>query len=287
MLTDNLTMSPEFSNKLAAVVDSMPAFPKSVQRVFELTRHLECSAKDLVQVIEKDPVLTVKILRVVNAAHFSLPKSINSIKHAVVYLGFNTIKNLALAIAAIGILPAHVVGGFDGRQCLLHSLSTAGVARQLALWVDDADPMDCFVAGLLLDFGKLVLAQCIPDEFCHALATSQRDGRPVYLELRELVGVDPGAVGAMLVQKWRFPVELVDTIRYQHEPELNDTPMTACVFAASQICKKVKFGYAGESCVQALPPVVAQRLRGNLDEVMARLGDLTAVFEEAKSFSKV
>ena len=59
-----------------------------------MTRNVECAPKDLVQVIENDPVVTVRVLRVINAAYFSLPKKTTSIKHAVVYLGFTTIKNL-------------------------------------------------------------------------------------------------------------------------------------------------------------------------------------------------
>ena len=69
-------MTPELSQKLAAAVDRMPAFPKSVQKILELTRDVNCSPKDLVQVIDKDPVLTVKILKVVNSAYYSLPKQI-------------------------------------------------------------------------------------------------------------------------------------------------------------------------------------------------------------------
>ena len=66
-------MSPELSKRLAAAVDSMPAFPKSVQRVLELSRNLDASAKELVDVIDKDPVITVRILKVVNSAYYSLP----------------------------------------------------------------------------------------------------------------------------------------------------------------------------------------------------------------------
>lgn len=124
-------MSPELSQKLAAAVDGMPAFPKSVQKILELTRDVNCTPKDLVQVIDKDPVVTVKILKVVNSAYYSLPKQITSISHAVVYLGFNTIKNLALSIAAIGMLPKDNAAGFDAQQYLLHSLATASIAKQL------------------------------------------------------------------------------------------------------------------------------------------------------------
>ena len=140
-------MSPELSLRLAAAVDEMPAFPKSVQKILDLTRDVDCTPKDLVQVIDKDPVLTVKILKVVNSAYYSLPKQVTSISHAVVFMGFNTIKNLALGIAAIGMLPKSNAAGFDVQQYLLHSLATAGIAKQLASTLDNADPMDCFIAG--------------------------------------------------------------------------------------------------------------------------------------------
>ena len=280
-------MSPELAKKLAAAVDGMPAFPKSVQRVLELTRDVNCTPKDLVEVIDKDPVLTVKILKVVNSAYYSLPKQITSVGHSVVYLGFNTIKNLALSIAAIGMLPKTNDAQFDVQQYLLHSLATAAIAKQLALKVDDADPMDCFIAGLLHDFGKVVLAQFMPKEFRTALDVSQQQGKSLHLALRDVMEVDHAVVGAMLVEKWRFAPKLVETIRHQYSPELADSDMIACVFGANQIGKQLKFGFAGNLLVEAFPPKVAKRLGGTLEEVIARLGDLNPLFEEAQVFSKI
>lgn len=280
-------MSPELTKKLAAAVDGMPAFPKSVQRVLELTRDVNSTPKDLVEVIDKDPVLTVKILKVVNSAYYSLPKQITSVGHSVVYLGFNTIKNLALSIAAIGMLPKTNEAGFDGQQYLLHSLATAAIAKQLALKVDDADPMDCFIAGLLHDFGKVVLAQFMAKEFRVALDVSKQQGTSLHLALREVIEVDHAVVGAMLVEKWRFAPKLVETIRHQHGPELVDSDMIACVFGANQISKHLKYGFAGNHFVEAFPPMVAKRLGGTMEEVIARLGDLNPLFEEAQVFSKI
>ncbi len=282
-----MEMSPELSKRLAAAVDGMPAFPRSVQRVLELTRDVNSTPKALVEVIDKDPVLTVKILKVVNSAHYSLPKRITSVGHAVVYLGFNTIKNLALSIAAIGILPKRNDAGFDGQQYLLHSLATAGIAKQLASRLPAADPMGCFIAGLLHDFGKVVLAQFMPMEFRRALETSQWHETSLHLALREVIGIDHAVVGAMLVEKWRFPPHFVETISNQFGPELKDSDMIACVFAANQISKKCKFGFAGNAHVDELPPAMALRLGGTLDEVMASLGDLTDLVDEAKIFSKI
>jgi putative nucleotidyltransferase with HDIG domain len=282
-----MQMSLELTKKLTAAVDGMPAFPKSVQRVLELTRNMDSTPKELVEVIDKDPVLTVKILKVVNSAYYSLPKQITSVGHSVVYLGFNTIKNLALSIAAIGMLPKTNDAGFDGQQYLLHSLATAAIAKQVALKVGDADPMDCFIAGLLHDFGKVVLAQFMPVEFRRALELSQQHGQSLHLALRETLGVDHAVVGAMLVEKWRFAPHLVQTIRYQYGPELADSDMIACVFGANQISKKLNFGFAGNLLVEEFPPAVAKRLGGALDEVIASRGDLGPLFEEAKIFSKI
>ena len=280
-------MNPELSQKLAAAVDSMPPFPKSVQRILTLTRDVSCSPKELVQVIDKDPVVTVKVLRVVNSAYYSLAKQITSIDHAVVFLGFNTIKNLALSIAAIGMLPVNRLAGFDGQQYLLHSLATAGIAKQLALRVPDADPHDCFIAGLLHDFGKVVVAQFMPAEFRKALEISLWHETALHLALREVIGVDHAEIGAMLVEKWRFAPHLIDTIRHQHEPHLMDTDMLACVFAANQISKQLGFDFGGCPVVDELPPTVARRLGGRLSELVPALGDLTPMMDEARRFSSI
>ena len=279
-------MSPELSLKLAAAVEGMPAFPKSVQKILALTRDVNCSPKDLVQVIDKDPVVTVKVLRVVNSAYYGLPKQITSINHAVVYLGFNAIKNLALSIAAIGMLPAENAAGFNGQKYLAHSLATAGVAKQLALSLPDTDPMDCFMAGLLHDFGKVVIAQFMPLEFRRALESSQWHEISLHLALRQVTGVDHAVVGAMLVEKWRFPSDLVETIRYQYSPELMDSSMMACVFTANLISKKLESGLTGHIWSEELPVTIVNRLGGSLSEVVTTLGDLSMVLQEARQLSR-
>jgi putative nucleotidyltransferase with HDIG domain len=207
--------------------------------------------------------------------------------HAVVYLGFNTIKNLALSIAAIGMLPKDNASGFDVQQYLLHSLATAGLAKQLALKLDDADPMDCFIGGLLHDFGKVVFAQFMPNEFRTALHLCQTQNVALHAALQKTIGTDHFVVGAMLVEKWRFAPHLIETIRFQHPSDFKDTEMIACVFGANQISKRLNFGFGGNPVVEEFPQSVQKRLGGTLDEVIAAQGDLTSLFEEAKLFAKL
>lgn len=281
------TMSPDLSLKLANAVDGMPAFPKSVEKILQLTRDVNCTPKDIVQVIDKDPVVTVKILKVVNSAYYSLPRQITSVNNAVVYLGFNTIKNLALAIAAIGMLPKHNAADFDVDQYLLHSLSTAGIARKLAIQIDDADPMDCFIGGLLHDFGKVVFAQFLPAEFRQALHICQTSNSSLHEALRKTVGVDHAVVGAMLVEKWRFAPELINTISHQYEAAEVDTGLFACVFTANQISKLLGFGFGGNPCIHPLPKQVERRMGGSIDQVIATSNDWNSTFEDAKLFAKL
>ena len=280
-------LNQEITQQLAAAVDRMPAFPKSVQRILALSQDTRSTPRELAQVIDKDPVLTVRLLKVVNSAYFRLPKQINAIGHAVVYLGFNASKNLAIGMAAIGMLPDDNAAGFSWHDYLLHSLATAGIAKQLAARVGDADPMDCFVAGLLHDFGKVVLARFMPAQLQRALEISRANNSSLHLALREVLGADHATVGAMLVEKWRFAPSLIETVRNQYGPEPQDSAMIACVFAANQISKQLNFGNAGNPFVSELPLAVARRLGGPLENVILSLGDLGPMFEEAKLFSQV
>ena len=147
--------------------------------------------------------------------------------------------------------------------------------------------MDCFIAGLLHDFGKVVFAQFMPDEFKIALQKSQNENSSLHAALQEVIGADHVVVGAMLVEKWRFAPALVETIRHQHLSNFKDTDMIACVFGANQICKKLQFGFGGNPVYDEFPASVQKRLGGDMDQVIKAAGDLDAVFEEAKLFAKL
>lgn len=283
-------ISPELSRKLIAAVEQMPAFPKSVQRVLELTRGVNCDPKELVMVIEKDPVITMKILRILNSAYYSFPKQITSINQSVVYLGLNTIKNLALSFAAVGILPPQNDAEFDVQRYLLHTLTTAGIARLLCqkYCSNGTDPADCYIAGLLHDFGKVVFAQYLPQEFKAALELAAQEHIPLQLAERRVIGIDHTVAGAMLAERWRFPQALTETIRDHHSSASHPSALHNSLFVANQISKKLDMGEGGNPIVEDLPPAMAQHFGGNdLNGVIAKLGDLSKIVEEAQTFAQV
>ncbi|MBF0255974.1 MAG: HDOD domain-containing protein [Gammaproteobacteria bacterium] len=279
--------------ELLKMVERMPAFPQGVTRVLELTARADCSPKELVKVIEHDPVMTMKILKLVNSAFFGLARPINSINHGVVYVGINTIKNLALTIAAIGMLPQRNAAGFDMNRFLMHSLGVAGISKKLAsiLKVADKDAADYFIAGLLHDFGKVALAQYKPLEFRQALELAADGEMTLAAAEQQVMGLDHAEIGALLAENWTLPAQLADCIRHHHNPEAKvaDAKMRDAVFAANLVVHSVPFGNSGNHRLEDFPPSVQERFGCDLDGMlmMESLGDLDAEMQKATSFMKL
>lgn len=280
-------ISVELGKRLNSAVESMPAFPKSVQRILELTRDINCRPKDLVAVIEKDPVITIKVLKIINSAYYGLPNKITSINQSAVYLGVNTLKNLALSFSTIGILPKKNEAGFDIQHYLISSLVTANLVRSIAARFapDEVDPTDGYIAGLLHDFGKVVFAQCMPEEFNRALALSASDNLPLHQAEEAIIGTDHTFVGAMLARRWQFPDALVDCIAGHHGPKYA-TPLAECLLVADLVAERLGYDSNGNIGAGGDELPLPRRFGGNLDSVIAALGDMTKMIEEAKMFSQ-
>jgi putative nucleotidyltransferase with HDIG domain len=282
-------LTPELERKLMTAVERMPAFPKSVQAILEMTRNINCLPKALVGVIEKDPVMTVKILRVINSAYYSLPNKITSVGQSVVYLGINTIKNLALSFAAVGILPRFNTTGFDIQRYLLHSLTVAAVSRILCekFARAEADPTDCYIAGLLHDFGKVVFAQFMATEFMKALAIAADLDKPLHEAELEVIGANHAYVGALLAKKWQFAEPLVNCIRDHHAETAESSAMMDCLSMADIVCRKLAFGDAGNPWREEQLAHMPQRFGTDIEVVIAAIGDMQKIVDDAQSFAQI
>lgn len=274
--------------RLIAMVDKMPAFPQAVSRIMELTSRAQCAPRDLVKVIEHDPVMTAKILKLVNSSYFGLSRPITSINHGVVFIGINTIKNLALSIAAMGVLPKKNDAGLDINQFLLHSLDVGTLSRLLAhrLGVPEKESTDYFVAGLLHDFGKVVLAQFMAAEFRQALERAADGSVALHEAERAIFNTDHAAIGGLLAAAWKLPPVLVGCIRHHHDlGQSGDwAPMRDCVFAANQVIRHLDFGQSGNRVIEPFPPTVRTRLGHDLPGLVEALGDLRPELDKTRVF---
>jgi putative nucleotidyltransferase with HDIG domain len=275
---------------LVGAVEKMPAFPKSVHQVLKLASDINCSQKDLVEVIKKDPVFTLKILRLVNSAYFGLSREVTSINHASVYLGLNTLKNVALGLAAVGAIPKANVAGLDMGAFWLHSLAVATATRLLGsmLGVSRDEAADYFAAGLLHDIGKVVFALYMADEFEEVGRLAVDEGVPLYRAEMRVLGATHAEIGAMLAEKWNLPFDLGDAIARHHTPDQGESSqLVDCVFAADQISKKLAFGSAGDYTLERFPASVRARFRLDLDGLIAEMPGLDEEVEQARIFIRL
>jgi putative nucleotidyltransferase with HDIG domain len=277
------------NEKLIALVERMPAFPKSVQQVVQLTSDINASAKDIVRVIECDPVMTVKILKAINSSFYGLPHKITSVQRAVVHIGMNTIKNIALGVAAMGMLKPNNKANFDTSKFLLHSLTTAAISKILAerMGLSSSQCSDCFVAGLLHDFGKVVFAEFMPAEFKLALEKSKEQQLPLHQTELEFIGLNHAQAGKMLAERWELSELLIDAVAEHHNLEPSNNILRDCVFAANQISKLLQFGDGGNPQIEEFPVAIVNRFGMDLSALTDILGDLESVKTEAQSFIKM
>ena len=279
-------MSNTLNEELIVFVEKMPAFPKSVHRILQLTSAVDTSAKEIVKIIESDPIMTIKILKVINSSFYGMPKKVTSTQRAVVHLGLNTIKNLALSVAAMGTLNPKNKADFNIDDFLLHSLTTASICRMLAekLEIPHIERSDFFVAGLLHDFGKIVFAEFYPENFKLALEKSKQQNIALNKTELEFIGISHAQAGKLLATKWGLADTLINAIEHHHDRNSSNNILKDCVYTANQISKKMQFGFAGDPTIDELSDNIITHFGLPLEDLINTLGDLSVIKTEALSF---
>ncbi len=276
---------------LEKLVDKMPAFPSSVNQILELTADINSSPKDLIQVIEHDPVLTLKILKLVNSAYFGLSREVTSIKKSVVYIGLNSIKNVAISIAAIGVLPTQAIQGYSVGNYLIHSLNTATLSRLIAKYkgMPETELGDFFVTSLLHDIGQLALARFMTEKFVYAFQQAKEKKVPIQLAEKKFIGEDHAEVGAMLAEKWKLPENLIHCIRYHHRlHEFDDANiLEKSIFLANQVSKIIEGEDKRISEIEKIPEFVQQWMGVALEDIPQLFPDLEEEIEKTRMFMKI
>jgi len=265
----------ELHGRLMAVVESMPPFPGSVQRVMSMTNDINCSPRDLVKVIESDPIMTMKILRLLNSAFFSLSRRVASVQHALAYLGVNTVKNLTISIATVDSLPRKSIPELPMTAFLTHSLATASVAQRLARdFLHLRDVSDHFVAGLLHDFGKVVFVQFDPTTYSSVLNEARGKQSPLPQIEMERMGITCAEAGAMLAENWQLPPVLIDCIRMHAGCNEESSDITLTVAAANTVVKAMRLGDNGDPYIGDFQDFMCERLGLDLKGVIAKMDAL-------------
>jgi putative nucleotidyltransferase with HDIG domain len=182
-------------------------------------------ASHLAKKIGQDPVLSARVLKIVNSPFYGVAGRVASLQEAVMVLGFSSVRRLALAVSLNGSFPARGLGEADPRRLWHHSFCTALSAQALApLCRIDAE--SAFTAGLLHDIGRIALLSVEPERFAATLAArAQHPDLPA--AETAVFGFDHAGFGARLLERWHLPASLVRAVACHHQPDVAPTaPLT-------------------------------------------------------------
>lgn len=207
--------------EILARAKEIPPLSPATFKLMEIMGREDYDMQEIVKIVEADPVLTLKVLKVVNSASFGLRSQIQSVSRAVSFLGEKMIVGVAVGAGAPHMFDRELKGYEGGQKELwAHGLKTAIAAMLLAPRSKKPVPPDqAFTAGVLHDIGKSVLSEFLEgtaENFIEQLNNGEVES---YLEAESAVlGVDHCMVGRELAKQWELPPSLSAAITHHHHP---------------------------------------------------------------------
>lgn len=227
---------------MVSTIRNLPTLPAVLARLSELIADPEATAKDVAEVISSDPAISASLLRIVNSPFYGLPNRVSTISHAIVILGFNTVRSVVLSTSIVKTFggKGKAPSTLNREQFWIHSIGCAAGCRVLARHVGDmAMQEEYFMAGLLHDIGKIV-----EDQYFHAdFAAIEKDVLARDVLIREAeearLGVDHADVGALLFETWQLAPGIIEAVRCHHRPEqAGDALRPAAIVHMGDICAR-------------------------------------------------
>jgi len=229
-------------------VSHIATLPEVTLKIIQLVEDPDSTAQDLNQVISNDPALGARILKVVNSAFYGLPGQIGSINRAIVLLGLNAVKNIAIAASLAKLFRGgRICPGFDARDLWTHSVGVACATQLLADRAGLRLPDEAFLAGLIHDLGIMVEVQARRAKFVEVIEKLQSDESLTMRQVEtEILGASHEQFGAGLCKLWKFPVSFHYVTGFHHQPEAlsdNRSTLTELVHLADVLCGQLEIGF--------------------------------------------
>jgi putative nucleotidyltransferase with HDIG domain len=271
-------------------VSNIATLPEVTAKIVKTVEDPKSNAQQLHQIISHDPALVSRILKVVNSAFYGLPGQIASIERAIVMLGLNAVRNIAVA-ASMGQLfrGVKLCEGYTAKDLWQHCVAVAVVAREMARQQKLPTADEAFLAGMVHDIGLLVSLQTWPEKLRRSCEEARSHGIDLCAAEQSIIGVDHQQLGMALAEKWHFPKSVQVVTGFHHEPTLlaeGSRSFVALIALADQLCVDAQIGFPLTRTAQAdvsalvaesgIAPAIVENVRGRVKDIVNAASSLAA-----------
>jgi HD-like signal output (HDOD) protein len=285
-------MEANVEKSLKEYIKKMPSLPTSVTKVLEICNNPQTSPTDLNHVISLDPVLVGRVLKLINSAYYGIGQPVTNLAKAIIMLGINTVKNLALSTAVMDHLSTGKSMGLDMEGFWRHSLCVGVSAKFLAKkrGIDPKMAEEYFTAGLLHDIGKIPLNAVLSQQYMVTVSNADKERKPLTLAEENIFGINHCEAGEMIANAWKLDGAIGDAIKYHHsyrEYSGDNKDILYSVAVANRFATLSVIGFSGECHPSPLPDFIWEALKVSRDVFDEIEEKVNVEIEKAEVFLKI
>ena len=241
-------------------IKQLPTLPVMMTRILKCVENVNSSASDVGDIVSNDPSISSKILRFANSAFYGRSSQVDTIQEAIVIIGFNTVKQLALATSMFDSFSSvKSQRTFDRLEFWKHSMGTAMAASMLFGKSSKSEADRIYTAGLLHDIGKLVMDIYFHKDYVAAVEKASCESMFISQAERHVFKSDHGEIGAWLAERWHFPDSLKVPMQFHHNvdaADLDHKRAAMMIHVADFVSRSAEVGL----CNAQRPPVLEEEL---------------------------
>jgi putative nucleotidyltransferase with HDIG domain len=282
-------------NRVVGGINNLPTPPIVFTQIQKVLNNPNTSAFDIAAILQEDPAMSAKVLKLTNSAYYGLSREIDSVKQAVMIVGLDAVKNLVLSASVISIFSKDQIDQEFQDYFWRHSLATAFGARMLSRLLRTKLTFDAesgFSAGMLHDIGKMVISVYMSEESQQIKAKkAEQPNIPDYKIEDDILGYNHAHIGALLGQHWKLPTTLIEAVKFHHFPQLietKDNNLPYLIHLANHLAiLTFDVDPDNETQVDPLQPGVLDAVGSSQEEIEPLCGKLREEYGRAETFMEM
>lgn len=272
--------------KVMGDISHIATLPEITIKIIETVEDPDACAEDLHKIIANDPALCARVLKVVNSAFYGLPGQIGSINRAIVLLGLNAVKNIAIAASLAKLFRGgKLCDSFNARDLWNHSTAVAAGVKLLTERLKVSMLDESFLAGLMHDIGIMVEMQAMQPKLIEVFDVMAEKNIPMVEAEEQVIGANHQDFGRALAEKWKFPASFSFVAGFHHDPmqlSHEQRALPCIVHVADILAARMKIGFTGTVSSLEIDPEVLDELQLTDSVIQQILDDLPEAHQVAE-----